>query len=544
MRAVPARKADSPSRDADSVITGGPVLTMDADRPSAESVAIRAGRIVAVGSAQQVEGFVGPSTEVIDLDGRALLPGFIDPHMHSALVQLADWADVSPMSTPDANAVFDALRDANPTSTGWVLAQQFDPSITAGSPQLDRAMLDRLIPDRPALVLESNGHIAYANSLAFERAGVDRDTPDPPAGRYVRDAQGELTGRLEESPATAAFTVGFPMASGDALLDRIRDLLWHAAGQGATLLHDCGIGSIDGATDLEMLRKSVEADSPVRYRGMLVSSAYDVWSQLGLQPGFGDDLFRVHGIKAWSDGSNQAGSGYQRAPYLGGESRGTLNYSPEELAQIVLRAHTDGWQIGVHANGDAAIDVTIDAFEAALATHPRVDHRHRIEHCSVLHPDQLMRMSSLGLSPSFLIGHLRWWGTAFRDRLLGPQRANLYDPCASALRAGLRISLHSDWNVTPLEPLRHVEDAVTRIMAENGEVLNPDERIPVEAALRAVTIDAAWQCRADDVTGSIEVGKYADLVFLEDDPRRVDPTVISTIAVSETRLAGAVRFKR
>ncbi|MEO6791167.1 MAG: amidohydrolase, partial [Ornithinibacter sp.] len=396
--------------------------------------------------------------------------------------------------------------------------------------------------DRPLLVLESNGHIAYANSVALERAGVGRETADPPAGRYVRDPAGELTGRLEESSAVLAFTPGMPMVTGSALADRIRDLTWRAAAEGVTLLHDCGIGSIDGAADLEVLQGVVGEDSPVRYRGMLVSSAYDVWSEMGLHPGFGDDLFRVDGIKAWSDGSNQAGTGFQREPYLGSDSRGSLNFSPEELAETVSRAHRDGWQVGVHANGDAAIDVTIDAFAKALRTDPRADHRHRIEHCSVLHPEHIAAMADLGLSPSFLIGHVRWWGTAFRDRLLGPERAAFYDPCASALRAGLRISLHSDWNVTPLEPLRYVQDAVTRIMLESGDVLNGDERIPVEAALRAVTVDAAWQCRAESVTGSIEVGKYADLVLLEEDPTTVDPMTIADIAVSQTRLAGELRF--
>lgn len=527
---------------ADLVIAGGPVLTMDVDRPRVASVAVRDGRILALGSSAELADRVGPETEVLDLDGRALLPGLIDAHMHAAMVQLADWVDVSPMATPTSEEVFDTLRQATPTSTGWVLGKQFDPSITRGHPRLDRTVLDRLAPDRPLLVLESNGHIAYVNSVALERAGVDRDTPDPPAARYGRDERGELTGRLEESPALAAFMMGIPIATGDEVLDRTRDLVWHAAGKGLTLLHDCGIGAVDGAGDLDVLRAAIGPDSPVRYRGMLVSSHYDDWQELGLRPGFGDDLFRVDGIKAWSDGSNQAGTGYQREPCLDTTSRGALNYSPEELAEVVGRAHRDGWQVGVHANGDAAIDVTIDAFEQALTADPRPDHRHRIEHCSVMHPDHIERMARLGLSPSFLIGHIRWWGRAFRDRLLGPQRAAFYDPCASASRAGLRISLHSDWNVTPLEPLRYVEDAVTRIMAEGGEVLNADERIPVEAALRAVTIDAAWQCRSDNVTGSIEVGKYADLVLLEDDPTTVDATSIARIAVSETRLAGKRRF--
>ncbi len=515
---------------------------MNGLQPRAQCVAVRDGLIVAVGSVEEIASTMGPGTEQLDLDGRTLLPGLIDPHMHFAMVQMADWVDLSPMATPTESVLYDAIRLASPTSTGWVLAKNFDPSITDGHPSMGREVLDRLVPDVPLIVLESNGHVAWANSRAFERAGVDRHTPDPPKARYTRDTNGELTGRLEESDALAAFAQGMPDLGRTEMSARIGDLLWNAAGKGVTLLHDCGIGAVTGVGDLDLLQAAIDASAPVRYRGMLVSTCYAQWMERGIRPGYGDDLFRVDGIKAWSDGSNQAGTGYQRQPYLGTESRGSLNYTSAELSEVVAEAHLDGWQIGVHANGDAAIDVSIDAFEQALAAHPRADHRHRIEHCSVLHPEQIDRMVSLGLSPSFLIGHVRWWGKAFRDRLLGPERARRYDPCASALAAGLRISLHSDWNVTPLEPLRYVEDAATRIMAEGGGVLGAEERIPVEAALRAVTIDAAWQCRADRITGSLEVGKYADLVLLEDDPTAVDPTTISQIAVSETRIAGSVRW--
>ncbi|HET8929032.1 MAG TPA: amidohydrolase [Acidimicrobiales bacterium] len=526
---------------ADLVIVGGPVLTMDPQQPRAESVAIRDGRIIAVGTVDEVTAHAGPGTEVLDLDGRALLPGLIDPHMHAAMVLMAEWVDVSPMTTPDTDAVLATLAATAPLSTGWVFAQQFDPTITAGHPILDRHLLDRIAPAHPLFVLESNLHVGYANSAALAAAGVDRDTPDPPTARFVRDAAGEPTGRVEETAALVMFMRHAPVLDAADLATRHRELLWHAASKGVTLLHDCGIGLARGTRDLDVLTDVLDADAPVRYRGMLVSNLYDAWMDAGLTPGFGDELFRVDGIKAWSDGSNQGGSGFQREPYLGTDDRGSLNYSAEQLADVVQRAHRDGWQIGVHANGDAAIDVTIEAYAQALSEHPRADHRHRIEHCSILHDDQITRMAELGLSPSFLIGHIRWWGRAFRDRLLGPERANRYDPCASALAGGLRISLHSDWNVTPLEPLRYVEDAVTRIMAEGGDVLNANERIGVEAALRAVTIDAAWQCRSEAETGSLEVGKFADLVLLEDDPTAVDPTTISQIAVSETRLAGEVR---
>ena len=526
----------------DLIISGGPILTMDSTGSRPEAVAVRDGRIVAVGSKDEIDSRRGRRTETLELDGRTLMPGLIDPHMHATMVQMADWVDISPMTTPNADAVMEKLKKAAPASTGWVVAKLFDPSITDGDPHLDRDVLDRLCPDHPALVFESNGHIAYVNSAAMREAGVDRHTPDPPQARFGRNSDGELNGRLEESAAVAAFSKGMPQLSNDDLVARHKDLFWHAASKGVTLLHDCAIGALSGSDDIDILRSVIKDDSPVRYRGMLISTMYDTWDKKGLKPGFGDDMLRVGGIKAWSDGSNQAETGYQREPYLGTDDCGSLNYSPDELAEVIDRAHRDGWQIGVHSNGDAAIDVTLDAYEKALRRTPRPDHRHRIEHCSVLHDDQIQRMEELGLSPSFLIGHIHWWGTAFKDRILGEKRANLYDRCASALDAGLRISLHSDWNVTPLEPLRYVEDAVTRVMAESGEVLNGDERIPVEAGLRAVTIDAAWQCRADDITGSIESGKYADLVLLEDDPTAVDPTRISAIAVSQTLLAGDIRY--
>ena len=528
------------ARPIERLLLGATVHTLDPASTIAEAIAIRDGRIAAVGSAGELRHLADSSTEVLDLDGRTVVPGLIDAHMHSAMVVLDDFVDVGPIATPTADLVFQALAAAATTGEGWVLAKAFDPTITVGHPQLDRDVLDRLVPDRPAFVLESNAHIGYVNSVALRIAGVDDTTPDPPAARFVRDATGRLTGRVEESAAIAAFILHAPFPDATEMRARIRRLLDHAASVGATMLHDCGIG-IGGPADLDLLASAIDENSPVRYRGMLTTDHLDAWERTGIVPGWGTDDFRVTGMKAWSDGSNQAGTGYQREPYLNSTSRGELNFTVEQLAATIDRCHRGGWQIGVHANGDAAIDTTIDAYEAALEATPREDHRHRIEHCSVLHPEQIERMARLGLSPSFLIGHIRWWGEAFRDRLLGPERSMHYDPCASALAAGLRISLHSDYNVTPLEPLRYVEDAVNRIMAANGEVLNDAERISVEAGLRAVTSDAAWQLREDHRAGTIEVGKSADLCVLDDDPFRVDATRISRIAVSATYRDGVLR---
>ncbi len=540
-----ARSKRAASGSADVIFRGGQILTMNEHQPRADALAIRGDRITAVGAVRDVDALRGPDTRIVELDGRALLPGFIDPHMHFAPVVSDDWIDVSPFDASDYDAVLAKIRaGAQQAAPGdWVLAQGFDPSITTGARTPTRSMLDALVPDNPFYMTESNGHVAYGNTRAFQLAGVNRDTPDPPAGRFVRDADGELTGRLEETSAQLAFGAKLPMPGPAEVGKRVRRLFDRAASVGCTALHDCSIGAFMGASDLTLLRSVMEDDPPIRYRGMLVSSHMDEWEKLGIKPDQGDDRFRITGIKAWSDGSNQAYTGYQRDNYLGKDTRGTLNYSQEQLTEIIRRAHQAGWQMGVHANGDAAIDTTIGAYEAVLRESPRPDHRHRIEHCSVLHPEQIARMSELGLSPSFLIGHVRWWGKAFHDRILGPERARFYDPCASALKGGLRISFHSDWNVTPIEPLRYVEDAVTRVMNEGGDVFFEDERIPVEAALRGITIDAAWQTRMDDIVGSLEPAKLADLTLLERDPTAVSPTQIRQIKVSETWLSGESKHR-
>lgn len=537
-----AQQAAAPAGDI--IFKGGTILTMNDKAPRAEAIAVRGNKILAVGKLDDVQSAIGSGAQVVDLQGRTLMPGLIDPHMHFVFTAFEDWIDVSPITTPDYATVWSKLQkgvaDAKPGE--WVRAQQFDASITRDAKIPTIAELDALAPNNPFFMQESNGHIAYANSAAFKAAGITRETPDPSGARFVKDANGNLTGRLEEMAAQRGFLGVMPSPTAADMIGRVQRFLDHASSVGCTMLHDCGIGIMAGAQDLKILDAVLgEGKAPVRYRGMLVSTIMDEWEKEGIKPGRGNDLFRVDGIKAWADGSNQAQTGYMRENYLGTDERGALNYSLEQVTDVIRRAHDGGWQVGVHANGDAAIDMVLDAYEAVLGKTSNSDLRHRIEHCSVFHPEQMVRMKDMGVSPSFLIGHVRWWGKAFRDRLLGPERARFYDPCASALAAGLKISLHSDWNVTPIEPLRYVEDAVTRVMNEGGDVFFPEERIPVDAALRAVTIDAAWQCHMEDQIGSLETGKFADFAILEEDPTAPD-VKIGKIKVSETWMDGTKRY--
>ena len=215
-----------------------------------------------------------------------------------------------------------------------------------------------------------------------------------------------------------------------------------------------------------------------------------------------------------------------------------MNYTADDLLANIRRAHGLGWQVTVHCNGDAAVEQALDAFETVLREAPRADHRHRIDHCTVADDAQLGRMHALGLTPSFFMDHVYYWGRVLRDEFLGAERAARLDPAGSAVRLGMPFSLHCDAGTTPVGPLSYVQTAVTRRMRDNGEVLGPDQQVSVDEALKAVTSYPAWQLRMDDLVGSLEVGKRADLVLLDADPRAVEPSAIGAIKVVETWLDG------
>jgi len=530
-------------RPADAIFLANNIYTMSQVAAHVEAIAVRDGRILATGKKSDILGLKGAQTRVLDFGDKTMLPGFIDPHMHSNFCGLRPWLDVGPFTTKDMQEarkkIADAAKKAGPGE--WIQAKMLDPSIMPGKP-LDRRELDALSPNVPVFVLESNGHVAYANTRAIEATGITRDTADPAQSRYVRGPDGELTGRLEEPGAFMPFVAKMPSPGLPELAAFLRADFDDAAAKGCTALHDCGIGGLFAEGDIALIDQVMKGDPGIRYAGMLVSTHFKKWQEMGLRPGARSARFTLNGIKAWADGSNQAGTGFQRQPYLGSSNRGALNYTREEIEKAMREGHDAGWQLGIHANGDGAIDAVLDAFQKVLGSGSGHKLRHRIEHCSILHDDQIARMKKLGISPSFLIGHVHFWGRAFQDRLLGPARAGRLDPCRSAINGGLRISLHSDYNVTPIDPLRCVQNAVLRDMREGGGVLNPAERIMPMQGLRAVTVDAAWQCHLDHLCGSLEVGKAADMVILEKDPTRVAPDMIQSIKVHSTWLDGERRF--
>jgi predicted amidohydrolase YtcJ len=348
-------------------------------------------------------------------------------------------------------------------------------------------------------------------------------------------------------PALTPFVQAMPRPSASEYLRLVNAYLRQCAAAGCTTVNDAGTGLMAGVEEATMYRTLAEQpNAPVRISCFAVGSLLDEWVKTpGVGPGQGDERFHWAAIKYWADGSTQGGTAALRQPYLNapaGDTTSYLAYTHDDLLANVRRAHGLGWQVSVHCNGDAALDQALDVFETVLREAPRPDHRHRIEHCTVADEAQMERLHRLGLTPSFLMNHVYYWGRVLRDELLGAARTDRLDPAGSAVRLGMPFSLHCDAATTPVGPLSYVQTAVTRLMRDNGEVLGPDQRVSVEEALKAVTSYPAWQLRLDHLVGSLEVGKLADLAVLDRDPRAVDPTTIRSIQVVETWLGGqAVR---
>ena len=526
----------------------GSIATGNPDQPTAEAMGVRDGRIVALGSRAELAGLAADETQVVDGGDGVVIPGLIEPHMHLWSTGLfVGWEDCS----KDANPTFDdvvatlkaAAAKAQPGE--WICGQLFDPSRYPGEPDLTADILDQVSSTNPVAVTNASMHFIYVNNAAFAAAGVTVDTPDPPSGFFVR-AGGRLTGVVGEANGILAIARAMPQKSPADFASALRLIMNTAAERGVTSMREASTGNLMGVNEVGLLHQiNAAAMLPTRIttaQTSLVPNA--TWAEAGVVPGFGDDMVRAVAWKVIGDGSNQGRSAYLREAYLGrmGEF-GMINFTLDQIKAYIHEGHEAGWQVMVHANGDAALDVILTAYEGVLAGVTPHDLRHRVEHVSISHPEQFRRMAASGISPSFLIAHVYWWGRVLRDNILGPERANGLHPVKTALDFGLRPSLHSDYNVSPIHPLRSASIAVLRTMQEGGDVLGPDLRVTPEQALRAVTVDAAWQTHQDDC-GTLEVGTFADYAIASANPWTTDAAAWPDITFRETRLGGAVAWQR
>ncbi len=525
---------------ADRIFVNGRFLTLDRSNPTAGALASWQGRILAVGDRLAVEGLAGPGTDTVDLGDATVLPGFIETHMHPLIagVQMSAPQVGTPPCTSVADVVAALRSRAEATPPGEpIQAWGFDDSLIGDDRHLTLQDLDGASTAHPVYVSHISGHLGYANSAMLALAGVDDSVEDPPGGAFVRDADGRLTGEMHE---TANFNVAtaVPHATLNELLEGARAISDRCLERGVTSVTDAAVMD---PTMWGAYQEAVES-GVFRVRARL----FPIWrgaDRIPFRTGLGDDRLSLGAMKFVSDGSIQ---GYTACLCKGYYDRpdvlGTEVIAAGELVELVTKAHRDGWQVAIHSNGDQAIDNALDAIEAALADTPRPDHRHRLEHVQMAREDQLERMARLGVLASVFANHVWYWGDRHRDRFLGPERAERIDPLASFADHGIPHALHCDAPVTPIDPLFTIWTAVNRV-TRDGEVLGPEQRASVEAAVAGYTSAAAFLNMEEADKGTLEVGKLADLVVLDDDPFAVEPDAIRDIGVRATVVGGTVDYQ-
>jgi hypothetical protein len=413
--------------------------------------------------------------------------------------------------------------------------------------ELTGADLDAVSTSHPVFVLYVNGHVGADNRLAFDRAKIPPDVGTlPGGGHFGRGPEGRLDGRIYEQPALLPFTaVAMPSPTPAVLATALTAYAKRAAAAGNTTLHEPGTVKPEWVDHLATLSNDLAVRLSASFSTDMVeaSRAFAALGPAAKARRIPGSRFSLYGMKFWADGSNQARSAAQTQPYLSTGKQGNTNHSAAEMVQLCRAAKEAGWSILVHCQGDAAVDAALDGIEAVYGAHPATG-LNRIEHATMARRDQLERMKQLGVEPSFIPDFVHLYGAAYRDQIFGAKRAELIVPAAAAARVGVAYTLHSDAPAAglPINPLRHVQTAVTRRCVSDGSRIGPDLAVSVQAAIEAITFNAARQIGLADAIGTLEPGKEADLTILEADPCKADPETIASIRVSETWVAGEKKF--
>lgn len=539
--------------NADTIFYGGPIVTVNAKNEEVQALAVQNGKIVAVGSKDAVtKEWQAGTTKVIDLKGQTLMPGFVEPHVHIIVTSVFEGLGLNlsnftlPYDTKETliQKMKLALKDV--PAGGWLFGFGVDPSRTTPfMAELTADDLDKVSKDVPVFIVNQSGHIGYVNHKALELAGVTNKTPNPSGGGvYVKDAKGNLTGKLIEPPSYLAFMAKMPAPTEAQLLGAIQGTMKKIASTGVTTASEMSVGGNFGVDKEVAIYKGIfeKNASPIRIRGYLFSESIPT-GKTSIKPNEGDDQLRFIGIKYISDGSTQGLTAALNKPYSYPENSkwgGELDFKDAEIYASAKAFFDQGWQLSTHANGDKAIDQTLATYSKLLANNPKPqDRRLRIEHFTVNNESQVKKAVKLGVIPSFTIGHVDYWGAAFNNHIIGAERAKRIDPAGDFKRAGGKFTLHSDTPVSPVGPLNYISEEVTRLwQLPPQKALGPDQAVSVDDAIRAVTIDAAYQIFADNIVGSLEVGKQADLVILEKNPRQTPPADIRNIKVKGTWIDG------
>lgn len=531
----------------DLLFFGGDIVTVDDRYRDAQAVVVRDGYIAYVGSLSGVNQYIDDNHRAIDLNGKTLLPGFIDAHSHplwAAKTRGCPVVDVRASTIPTYQALLAKIRRrvAAAEPGEYLLFYGLDPQLHPDLDSPSRELLDEIAPHNPVGIQTSNLHALFMNSAAFDACGIDESFVTPPGSIVERDCSGRPTGKIAEAVAWQALEVFYQKWGDDRLNREFEKSIAEFVSNGITTTTEHLYLPFYKAYYLSALKKGWALPRIAAYQ-QAVGSDMSIESM-----NIGNDRLWMAGVKIHADGSPLVGNIWLTEPYLNNEitlermnlqkdHTGGTNYPHDYFCNMVRTYFDQGWQMTIHTQGDKTIDMVLDLLTDMLSVTPRDDHRFRLEHCALMRPDQIERAHELGVLCSFFINHIEHWGVPIEDALFGRDRAARYMPAGSAVRQGMRISLHADTPMTDPCALTLMQGAMTR-RAGDGRCLGEAECIDAETALRSVTIDAAYQIGKEDVLGSISPGKHADLVILDRNPLQVEPLQLTDINVMTTYLGG------
>lgn len=552
----------------DTIYFNATIITLDEQFPQAQAMLVKDGIITALGTNAEITKLKTDDILSVDLKGATILPGFIDSHTHVALSAfLESMVDLSGFTHKTNEAVWNHLKKSiNDKKTGdWVVCKGLDPILTEDLIAPNMAFLDKIAPNNPLVIISQSLHTYWANSKAFELTGITKESKNPSKSSYYeKDANGNLTGLIAEQKAFAPFLEQLKKGalSSKKLVNSTASVLKNYAKNGNTTIVSAGL-TINDAKPLRLYEhlsnnKPSFINQVLATFGMLpkrtqnprhfIYIRYDRAFLLPKEKNQNNDFYNIIGIKHWYDGSPYTGSMYIEEPYMISEfnqnklhipegSRGQPLIKKENLIQFIKDYHRKGWQIAIHTQGDIANKNVLEAFSEVNKTLDTKNGRHRIEHCLLLSDSSLTTMKALHITPSFHINHLYFYGKALKENIIGDQRANKILPLLSAQNKGIKFSLHADQPMFESNPLRLIQTAVER-QTKEGDTLGFNQKISTLNALKAMTINAAWQIHMEDKIGSLKKGKYADFVILDKNPLIVPIHQIQDIKILKTVVNG------
>ena len=522
----------------DYVVINARVLTSDDNMPRAEAFAVKDDRFIAVGTSSDILNLASSGSEIIDAEGMTVTPGFIDAHSHPSSGGVNELVQVN----ADLRSVVEikqaiAERARNTPRGQWVRAFKYDDTKLDEGRPVNRFDLDEAAPENPVVVGHRGGHTGVYNSMALAMAGVTSETPDPADGRFYRDENGVLTGLVAEK-ARDVFRDLIPSDSNrEERRDGVKLISQMMTAAGLTSVHQTGGGRND-----MIAYQDARADDGLHFRMYLFPRGqlfFDLVNS-GIRTGFGDEVFRIGAVKFGADGSASERTMAMSTPFEGSPGdHGILTMNQEEIHEAVENAHRNDFQIGIHANGDIAIDMVLNAYERVQSLWPRPDPRHRIEHCSLVNPDLLRRIKATGSIPTPFYTYVHYHGNKWV--YYGEEKMKWMFAHKSFLDYGIPVAPASDYTPGPYEPLMGIQSMVTR-KDWMGRVWGPNQRISVDEALKVCTMNGAYASFEENIKGSITTGKLADFVILAEDPHDVDPDQIKNIEIVRTVVGGTTMY--